>query len=226
MTIEPNPDNVLIKVTQDEWAKMFSVKVKREDGSEVDLFRDVEEMEGYERRVKQNVSVGTIIAVGSNLKGIIKGDIAIIDYLVTGTDDAIVGYHKGAKLISIPAVTTYHTQSAPPYIDGRRAWVTGDIDTLSPLLGIVRMKKAIAFHPYIFLVHEPPTKIRVAEGGMLLEESKEICSREVISASPNSGYNDGDRVVLKEQDLFTRIIDNKKISVIFESDVLFVTDKK
>ena len=85
-----HPDKVLIKITKDEWRDLFSIWINRANGERVQLFTDVEESDGYERRFKQNLSVGTIVAPGANVSGVIKGDVAIIDYLVTGADDGLV----------------------------------------------------------------------------------------------------------------------------------------
>lgn len=222
MYITPHPDKVLLKITADEWAELFSVWIKRADGTKVQLFTDVQEDEGYEKRFKQNVSVGTVVAVGSNVKGIMKGDTAIIDYLVTGEDSSLVGFHNGHKLVSIKADTTYHTEDAAPYQDGRKAWNEGDYEDISPLLGYVRFNKVIARRPYVFLKQESNTKMQVSNGGLISETIEDVCTREVIAAHPDSGYKEGDMVVLKEMDLFSRNVGKKEISVIMEADLLAI----
>lgn len=222
MAIEPHPDRILIKITQSEWSNMFSVWVRRNDGSKVQLFTDVEEDQSFDRRFQQNVSVGTIVAAGTRVEGILKGDVAIIDYLVTGGDDSLVGVTGGNRLVSITAKTTYHTEDALPYLDGRKAWVTGDYDDISKLLGVVRLGKLISMRPYIFLKYEPAQKMEVSEGGVIHETSEPICKREILAAHPDSGYKEGDMVMIKEADLFERTIDNKIISVIFEQDIIAV----
>lgn len=220
MNILVHPKRVLIKITQSEWNNLFSVWVTRDDGSRIQLFSDVEEEEGYERRFRQNVSVGNVVAAGTEVKGIMKGDVAIIDYLVTANDDALVGYQNGNRLVAIRAHTTYHETDSTPMLDGRKTWKKGDFDFLSTLLGVVRMGKIKAFHPYVFLKHEKATKLAVAKSGLLREETEDICTREVISAHPFSGYKDGDKVMIKESDLFSRYIDNKEVSIVFEQDIL------
>jgi hypothetical protein len=214
-----HPKRVLIKITQDEWNELFSIWVTRADGSRVQLFTDVEEEEGFERRFRQNVSVGTVLAAGDMVKGVMKGDIAIIDYMVTGSDDAFVGVHNGNRVVSVMAHTTYHEKDSAPMLDGRKTWKKGDIDFLSTLLGVVRMGKLKAFHPYVFLKYENPKKLAVSDAGMH-EFIDEICEREVISAHPDSGFIDGDRVLVKEADLVSRWIDKNEISVVFEQDIL------
>lgn len=222
LLIEPHPERVLIKITSSEWNNLFSVWVRRNDGSKVQLFTDLEEDAAYEKKFQQNVSVGTIVAAGTKVEGILKGDVAIIDYLVTGSDDSMIGVVGGNRLIAIPAKTTYHTDDALPYVDGKKAWVVGDYDTVSPLLGVVRMGKLIARRPYIFLKYEKAEQLKVSKSGAMYEEADPICTREVISAPPDTGIKDGDKVMLKEANLFFRVIDGKTISVIFEEDILCV----
>jgi len=220
--IIPHPDKVLIKVTRANWNSIFSKYINTVEGKKVELFTDIEEEDGYENRFKQNVSVGLIIAVGENINGILKGDMAIIDYAVTGNDDALVGFVKGDKIISIDAVTTYHTEDSTPQMNGRMAYVKGDCDNLSKLLGVVRMGKLIAFAPYVFLQHEKATKLAVSKSGMLHEQTEDICKRKVLASGKGSVSKEGDTVLIKESDLFSRVIDGKQISVIFETDIMAV----
>lgn len=215
-----HPKKVLIKITKDQWNDLFSIWINRADGSREQLFTDTEESEGYERRFRQNVSVGNIVAAGSKVSGILKGDLAVLDYMATGNSDSLVGYHFGSMVIAIPAETTYHDKDSAPMLNGRKTWVKGDYNEVSKLLGIVRMGKLIAFRPYVFLKYEKPTKMEVSDSGLLKESVEKICIREVISAHPDSGYKDGDKVMVKELDLISRFIDKNEISVVFESDIL------
>jgi hypothetical protein len=224
LMMEVHPKNVLIKITQSEWNDLFSIWITQKDGNKVQLFSDVEEPEDYERRFRQNVSVGNIISVGSKVKGLLKGDIAVIDYLVTANHDSMVGIQFGNRIVSIKADTTYHTFDSPPQIDGRKTYKEGDYEEISPLLGFVRMGKLYARSPYVFLKFEDPTKIAINKSGMMIEKEDTICTREVIAASPDTDYKEGDRVLIKESDLFSRFIENdkgrKEISVIFQNDIL------
>lgn len=220
LNILPHPEKVLIKITKHEWSNLFSVWITRHDGTRMQLFKDAEEDEGFERRVKQNVSVGNIIAVGNKVGGILKGDIAILDYLVTGNDDAFIGCIYADRMVCIKAFTEYYKENSTPMIDGRLTWKEGDFKFLSSLIGVVRMGKIKAFSPYIVLKHEERTKMHVSESGLKVEKEDNICTREIIAASPESGYKDGDKILLKESDLFFRVIDGKEISVIFEQDVI------
>lgn len=220
--IVPHPDKVMIKVSAANWNSLFSKYVIGKNGKKIALFTDIEEEQGFERRFQQNVSVGVIVAVGENISGILKGDIAIIDYSVTGNDDALIGFIDGNRLISIGAVTTYHAEDSTPQMNGRLAYVKGDCDFLSKLLGVIRMGKLIAFPPYVFLKHENASKLKVTDKGLMVDEVEDICKREVLASAKGSVCTEGDKVILKEGDLFGRVVDGKEISVIFESDVIAV----
>ena len=222
MNISVHPEKVLIKITQSEWNNLFSVWVTRHNGERVQLFTDVEEKAGYERRFKQNVSVGTVVAVGSKVSGILKGDIAIIDYLVTAQDDSLVGYQNGNRMVAIKAETTYHDSDSAPMFNMRKTYKKGDYDFLSPLIGVVRMGKIKAFSPYVFLKYQSNEKIMVGEGGLVREVEEGLCEREIIGADTKSGYADGQKVLVHEMDLFSRHIDKKEISVVFENDIKMV----
>lgn len=222
MQIIPHPDKVLIKVTKANWNSLFSKYVVNRIGKKVELFTDIEEDEGYENRFRQNVSVGLVVAVGTKVTGILQGDMAIIDYAVTGNNDALVGFVNGDRLISIDAVTTYHTEDATPQMNGRLAYVKDDFDNLSKLLGVVRMGKLISFSPYVFLQHENPNKLSVSKDGLMHEKKEVMCRRKVLASGKGSICKEDDTILIKEEDLFSRVIDGKEVSVIFEQDIIMV----
>lgn len=219
--IVPHWDKVLIKVSKSNWNSLFSkyITVK---GKKVELFLDTQEEEGYEKRFQQNVSVGQIVAVGEKVDGLLKGDVAIIDYTVTGNDDALIGFVNGDRVVSIPAYSTYHEEDSPPQMNGRHSYVEGDFDYLAKLLGVIRGGKLIAFSPYVFLKHEDANKLKVSKEGLMYEDVDQIVKREVLASGEDSVCSEGDTILLKESDLFPRVIDGKEISVVFESDIIAV----
>lgn len=223
LTLTPNPDKVLIRIPKADWNSLFSKWVKTDDGQEVELFTDQEEEAGYEKRFTQNVSVGVVVAVGENVKEVLQGDMAIIDYAVTGNEDALVGFVNGERLVCINFFTTYHDKDSVPQMNGRLTYAKGDYDQVSPLLGVVRRGKVIPFSPYVFLEHENATKIhKGSKEGLMFEETEELCERKVLAAPEGNVCKGGDKVKLKEADIFDRTINNKKLSVIFKNDIMMV----
>lgn len=222
VVITPNPFKVLIKISKASWNSLFSKYIKTKEGKEVELFTDIPEDDGYERRFQQNVSVGKIIGTGSHVLGIEPGDMAIIDYIVTGNNDYTVGFVNEERVISINADTTYHQEDSPPNMNGRNAYVIGDYDEISPLYGVVRNKKLIPRDPYVFLVHENPVKLTVSDKGLMLEEVDKICTRKVLGAPAACVCHEGDTVVIHELDIFERQVEGKVLSVIFKQSIIAV----
>lgn len=220
--VTAHPDKVLILITKTNWNSLFSKWIKTDEGKEVELFTDIAEEEGYERRFQQNVSVGKVIGTGKNVLGVQPGDMAIIDYMVTGNNDYTVGFQNGERIVSVNAFTTYHQEDSPPNMNGRNAYVKGDYEELSPLYGIVRNKKCMPRDPYVFLVYENATKLTVSDKGLQFEEVDRICTRKILSSFPGSICKEGDMVIIKEFYLFERNIDEKILSVTFEQDIIAV----
>lgn len=216
----PHPDRVIIKITKASWDELFYKKIIRNDGKEIQLFTQMEESEGYDKRFTQNVSLGVIVAVGDNVIDVYTTDLAILDYTVSNDNENLIGSVNGDRLVSIVAKTTYHTIDSKPDINMRKAYVKGDYDTVSPLLGIVRKKKIISFSPYIIMEQKSNLIVRVLPNGRLVETVEDISTRSVLAASNNSGYNDGDSVLLKEADMFSRTVNNKEVSLMYENEIL------
>lgn|GEM_PF-2182446 len=216
----PNPNNVLVKCSKKSFEELFYKWIKRDDGSKVQLFTSIEQQEGYDQRFTQNLSTGIVIAVGENIKDIYPSDLIILDYLVYNSLDERIGFVNGDLIVSLPAITTYHTEDAPPSINLRRAYVVGDIDELSKILGIIRNDKLIARTPYTFLEHKVNRILKVHGLGIIQEEKEVIAVREILSASPQSGYKDGDKIFLMEENLWFRQTGDKVISVCFERDIM------
>lgn len=216
----PHPDKILVKITRESWDNLFFKWIVRDDGGKCQLFTAMEESEGFDKRYTQNVSVGVVVAVGENIKTVYPSDLVIIDYLASNDEDVLVGFVGGDRLISIRVITTYHTYDAKPFLDGRRAFVKGDFDEVSAVLGVVRKDKIISFDPYIFLVNQSNIIIKTLPSGHTLEEEEKIVTREILSAPPESGFKDGDQVIVKEPDIFFRTIASKEIAVLFRIDVL------
>jgi hypothetical protein len=216
----PHPDKVLVKITKASYDELFFKRIIRDDGKEVSLFTSIEEKEGMDDRYKQNVSVGVIVAVGKNVDNIFITDLAILDYMVSNDSDNLVGFVNGDRIVSLVAKTTYHNKSAKPDINFRKAYVKGDYDEVSKILGVVRKKQVIAFDPYIFLNSKSNKILSVLPNGQLTETIEYISKRDVLSADAKSNLKFGDEILLKEEDMFGRVIENKEISVIFKNYVL------
>lgn len=217
----PHPDRVLINIKKQNWDELFYKWIDKDDGTRGKLFTALEANEGYDERFTQNVSIGHVVAIGSNIKGIFPGDVAILDYLVSNDNDTLVGVNaNGDKLVSIPFKTTYHDFDATPNIDGRKAFVKGDYDVVSPLMGVVRRSRVIAFPPFVFLVHKSNLIITKLPNGRELAVPERISEREILAAPASSEFKGGDTILIKEIDMFSRFIDGKELSVCFHEEII------
>lgn len=221
LSIIPAPDRVLIRITKNQMDDLISKEVKKEDGTTVRLFFEpIHFSQGYERRFQQNISAGKVIGVGDSVSGVHVGDIAILDYLVSNLTDDMIGYERdGSQLISIIAHTTYHEKSSG-FINGRQAWVKGDFDNISRILGLIRGDKLIPFDPYIFMEYKPDYMKILSIRGEAMRESTPVVNREVIASTENCFYKCGDKIKLKKDDWFDREINGRTIAICFKQDVL------
>ena len=222
LIIEPHPLKVLVKTTQKDYEELFFKWIKRDDGTQVQLFTTMKEDEGFDARYKQNVSVGRIVAVGDKVKNIFPSDLAILDYMVSNDNDSFVGTVDGDRMVSLLAETTYHTEDALPSATLRKAYVKGDYDELSKILGVIRNDKLISFSPYIFLTKEESKIVKLNTFALPnINTEGEIVERIVLSAFEGSGYKNGDRIAIKEEDLFFRTISGKEVAVCYFKEILY-----
>ncbi len=222
VVIKPNPNKILIKIPRANWNSLFSKWIKTPEGKEVELFIDIAEASGFDRKFQQNVSVGMVVAVGENVEGVIPGDMAIIDYIVTGSDDYTVGFVKGDRIVCVDAITTYHKEDSIVNLNGMNTYKEGDFDEISPLYGIVRNKVAYSREPYVFLFHEDPTKMVVSENGLSRQIVEEFCTRTVMASNEKSIAKAGDKIRCNSNDITERIVNNCTLSVIFQQDIIAV----
>jgi hypothetical protein len=217
--IEPYPTKVLIEITLGQLESLTSRWIIRDDGKRVKLFTEPQFDQGYDRKFMQNVSVGKVIGVGEWVTNICVGDIAIVDYLVTNDTGVLIGYFKNNQVVCVEAASTYHTEDSLPSQTRRMAWVKGDHDIVSPILGVIRENEAIAFDPHVFLENRVAKLVMVMFNGELREAKEAVTSRIVISAPENSNVRQGDEVTIKEEDIFTREIHGKEMSIVFIEDI-------
>lgn len=224
--IEPAPGKVLIEITLAQLESLTSRWIIRDDGKRVKLFTAPTYTEGYDQKFTQNVSVGKVIGVGEAVTNVVPGDIAIVDYLVTNDTDVLIGYFKNNQVVCVDAESTYHTDDAPPAQNGRKAWVKGDHDISSPILGVIRENEAIAFDPHVFLENKSTKILKVLHNGQLREAKVPVTTRIVIAAPERSKIQPGDEVTVQDVDLFTREVGGKELSIVFLEDIKAIKKRK
>jgi hypothetical protein len=220
LSIMPSPDRVLIRISKKQMDDLISKEITKDDGTKVRLFfESIHFDEGYERRFQQNVSIGRVIGVGTNVHDVQVGDTVILDYLATNLIDDCIGFFEKDLLISILAHTTYH-QDSSVLINGRRAWAKGDFNNISRILGIVRGDKLIPFDPYVFIEYKSDLLKILGHQGESIRDSTLVIKRQIIAAPEDSMFKCGQEIFCKKDDWFDREIGGKKIAVVFKQDIL------
>ncbi len=220
LKIKPHPDKVLIKCSLEAFKELMYKWIVKKDKTRTKLWTAIEYDEGFDNRFQQNISTASVIAVGKNVKNIFPSDLIILDYLVYNSDDGLVGFVNGDRIVALDPKTTYHTTDALPSTTMRKAFVKGDVDYLSKILGVIRNDKLISFSPYVFITKKSAKIVKVGIGGLMFEETETIVEREVLAAPEGSRFSEGNTVVVKEADLCFRTIGNKEISFCFENEIL------
>jgi hypothetical protein len=220
------PDRVLIKIMKEQRDRLFSKLITNHEGKQVELFFATPAEENEDRRFEQSVHWGTVIAVGSAVSGMKVGDAAILDYLVDASDKDEAGYDKGDKLLSVKALTTYHTSDLRTSDGKRFIHNNGDFDQISPILGMIREDKVIAREPYVIFLHTPSVIKRIEGVGISLEEKPTFLKREVLAVHDGAPYKAGDNVIIHDRDVVDRTYEGKAMQVAFSRDVVAVSTIK
>jgi hypothetical protein len=224
LLITPAPNRILIRITNKQMEDLISKEITKPDGTKARLFFEpILFDKGFERRFSQNVSVGECIGVGENVDDVQVGDVLILDYLSANLEDDTIGFFNKDQLISIIAYTTYHDTNSI-MINGRRAWVKGDYDHVSRILGIVREDELIPFDPYVFLEYKSDYIKILSMRGEAMRSSEWVVTREIIASPEDCIYKCGDIVKLKKDDWFDREINGRRIAVAFRQDILCKTN--
>lgn len=228
-TFIPHPDFVLVKITKESRESLFKKKIKRLDGSEVELFVNVDSSVAMDRKSEIYVAIGEIVSVGENVKNVYPGDTALLHYLADNNADIIIGFEGEAKLIGIDAVTTYHADSRVIHESrkGNRTqivWQKGDYDNLSSLIGTIHGNEMRPREPFVILEHLPTTIQKVSEAGLLYLEREVIIRRKVLAVSEETtkeyGIEKAMEILVNDLDTFDLKIGDGKVSVINDQDVL------
>ena len=231
------PACIMIKIKEEDIQSLYTRWILRDDGTKVQLFIQPEPNKDSTQRSKIFVSLGEIMQIGSDVKGIEVGDIAILDYTVDNDMDNVLYYDENKdKFIVIIATTVLHdcdewayaTRRSPNEHDVLVSKV-GDIETFSPILGLIRNDKLIARFPYVFINHLPTKVEKVSQLGITYSENEFILEREILSVSDDSkkryGMKDGQKVLVQDCDIFSVQLKDGKIDCIMDSDIMMSIKK-
>lgn len=225
-------DKILVKISNEEREKLFKKKIRRDDGTEVELFINVPATDHADERTHSLfVNTGIVMGVGDDVEGIKVGDIAILDFQVSNLISNFVYKDGDDDVFWINATTTYHTSDMVAYANRRSpkdqiVHKRGDYDELSMLLGVVRGDKFYAREPYVFLNHESNSVTMVGAGGIIYTQTDKILKRSILSVSDQTALkfrvSNGDTIAVDDRDVFDINLNGKKITAVNDQDMLYV----
>lgn len=225
-----NPDSIMIKINKSDNEALYSKWIVRNDGSKVQLFLRPEPESHSITRSAVFVSMGEVVQCGSNIEGVKEGDISLLDYTVDNFVDNVLYFDEdGNKYIVIEGSTSFHEEDYIIYADRTTpkdtiVYKKGDLNVPSPLLGVIRGEELIARAPYVFVEHQDSEVSKVSNAGIMFTEKLEIMEREILSVSERSstkyGIGKGQKVLVKDMDIFDVKTPTGTIQCIMDCDVL------
>lgn len=217
--------NIIIRITNQSIDAIFSKKIVTNTGEEKTLSINVDADEDDDRKSTLFVETAIVTFVGRDIIGIEKDDIAIISYeLINDKSKLIYSSEEEGLYYCITPVTKYHKQENIAFGNQKMpvsqlVWDKGEVDELSPLIGIIRNGELFANAPYVFLtdISEEP-----------VYGNEELISAKIFGASETSkekySFNEGNEIVVRELDTFEINIDDKKIICCNDIDLLLCND--
>lgn len=233
-------NRVFVRITKENRDSIFGKEITREDGSKVRLFLTVDAKEDEDRKAQLFVQTGIIEGVGTGayhnedgsfipVGDVQVGDTAIINYTVCNSNDQIISKDDNGELYHVLATTTYHTKTKVIEADRKNkrdqiAYMKGDYEELSPLLGVLRGDKLIARAPYVFLEHQSNVIKVISKQGLHYQEKHKILKRRILSISKESSekfyIDESDVIICDDFDLFSVKIGDRTIDCIQDRDVM------
>lgn len=227
------PKHVLVRLSKADRRSLFEKPILLPDGRSAFMTIEEEAGKNFDKSYSQSVSVGTILAVGSEVTIAKPGDIALLDYIVDHTENFRISNDNGDKLVSISTETKFY--KADLIIDANRrtpkptpVHKKGELEEATLLIAVVRRGTIYPLFPYVFLNHKrAEKKYKQDENSPVwsaeIEES--IIEREVLFSHEGSEFKKGDMILCESEHVFERQLHGQEFDVIFEQDIVAVLVK-
>jgi hypothetical protein len=226
-------DKLFIRVTKENAESVYSKEVTRNDGTKTRLYINVPALDNKDgRQSALTVQTAIVEGVGEDVDWIKKGDTALINYDVYNDVKRFLYKQGDDRIYFIEANTTYHKDTLVAYQNrkSRRdqiVHIEGELNELSPLLGIIRGDELIANDPYVFVENISNKSMKVSGAGIIYTETQKIFDRQVLSVSKATteryGVKKGDLVKLDDFDIFdVKLGADNTISAVNDCDILAV----
>ncbi len=226
---EVHPNCIVVKITKESREAIFSKKIRKDNGEWIDLIVTIPPEDDAENHSQFFVSAGEVVCVGTNIKTVQSGDIAIIDYRADNDESIIVGYEGYDKLIAVVSVTTRHQEDLVVHADRKtrrtqQVWCKGDYNELSFLIGVLRGDRLIPIEPYVFLEHKDTIVDMKTKSGIEYKVDQKILERKVLAVSSESetnfGIQAGQTILIDDFDCFNVMIEGRKITAFNDVDII------
>lgn len=226
-------DKLFIRVTKQNADSIYTKDIIRNDGTKTKLYINVPAIDGKdERQSGLTLQTALVEGVGEDIDWIKKGDTALINYDIYNSPTNFLYKDGDDRIYFISVNTTYHKETLIAYQNRKSkrdqiVHTAGELNELSPLLGIIRGDELIANDPYVFIENLSNKAMKVSGAGIMYTETQKIFDRQVLSVSKSTterfGIKKGDLVKLDDFDIFTVKLDaDNTISAVNDSDVLAI----
>lgn len=225
-------DKILIHFSQERINDIFFTTVVKNDGtvSRLEISTPAEDID--DRASTLFAEIGEVIGVGSEIKHIIVGDTAILDYNLFNDVRKLISEDQSGRTYIVDPVTKYHKEENIAYSEqdnerNQLVWNMGEVEEMSQLLAIVRDGELIANDPFVFLKYEEKEEVNDC-GTLGYVYSPEVVTRKVLSISSigtrKYDVKNGDSVLVREPDTFTVKINDKLVSCCNDEDLLIINE--
>lgn len=229
--MKPLHDRIFVRITKKSREDIYSKEIIRHDGSVTRLWKTMQATDSIDERASfLNVQTGIVEAVSDRIDWIKPGDIALLNYDVCNSPGRFMRKDGEDEIYFLEAITTYHLDDHVAYQTRktRRDQIVhqrGEINELSPLLGIMRDDELIANDPYVFFEQQSTTVSKVSPKGILYSEKQKILTRKIIAigrlSTEKYGIKKGDTVLIDDFDMFpVKLGEEHAVECINDSDVL------
>lgn len=230
--MKPMQGKIFVRISHKQREDIFKHTFMGANGKETFLFLPDIGESTLKKRVFY-VQTGVVESVGVGCNNITIGDIAILDYTVADDKTRFIYSDDEGDVYWVNAHTTYHDTTMVAFANRKSpkdqiVYTSGDIDELSPLLGLVRNGELIPIQPYVFLEHKDNVFQKSTLVGITYEETQQVFVRKVLCAPQESlvtpKVKNGDNVLVRDFDIFMVTLDGRKLDCIVDTDILADVD--
>ncbi len=227
--LTPLPHYIYVRMSEQDRVRIFEQEVKRGDGKIVTLTIDTQAGKGEDKAYSQSLSVGTVIAIADNIKGIKVDDIAILDYTIDHSDELVVTENEKEKVVRVDIRTLYEHETLIAEANRRNSgpkvvYYKGDLKNQTLLIATIGKDGLIRpSFPYLVLEHRKKKEEFIIQNNEWVPNDEDpYTDRKVVAVWEGSEYKPGDEVICEETGIFDRQINETYFDIVSEKDIAAV----